>query len=845
MNAPTSLPVDAILSQLKQAIVGHSAVVLHAPPGAGKTTRVPLALLDIIPQERGRIVMLEPRRIAAVSAARWMAQLLDEVAGETVGYAIRFDAKQSDKTRIDVVTEGILTRRMQTDPALEGTGLVIFDEFHERSMHADLALALCLDIRKGIRPDLKVLIMSATLDTGPVAALLGGAPVVSSSGKSYPVDLRYGSDASERLASRVTSAVQAALRETEGDILVFLPGVAEIRACMKDLNELPFREEQRLAIHGLYGDLPFEEQERAIMPSRDHRKIVLATNIAETSLTIQGVHVVIDSGLTRMLRYDPRTGMNRLVTLPVAKSSAEQRAGRAGRLGPGVCYRLYSLQTFSGKPPFSQPEILVADLSPLALELALWGVKDFRKLSWLDMLPGAAWDAAVGLLKDLGALDEGGAITPAGRQMARIPLHPRLSRLLAKARELRCIPLGADLCALLTERDIFRRQNGTRITYEADIMERIAELARWRGGALPDAAFDRTALRAVERTAKHLIRLLANAADTAASEQQLDQDIIARLLLSAFPDRICKQRQAGSDRFVHAQGRGVRVSADSRLLGSEFIVAAAVDAGELVEGYVHVAAAASEALIRQECAARIRHIRKVEWDRREGRIVATMEERLETLLLSSRPFLPSDEESLPLLFDAIASEPGMLGFSAETKQFQARVNLLASVFPEEEWPDLSDTRLFSDPGTWLRPWTGGVRSAHDLKRINILTVLKSTLTPEQGRAVEVRAPTGIVVPSGNRVAIDYLSGSQPVLAVKLQEMFGLADTPSIAGGRVKLLLHLLSPAGRPVQITQDLKGFWNNAYREVKKDLKGRYPKHPWPDDPWIAMPTRRTKNRS
>ena len=403
-----SYPIDHILPKIKQAVLENPSLILHAPPGTGKTTRVPLALLEVLSPGQGRIVMLEPRRLAAVSAARWMAKALGEQAGETIGYSIRFDTKKSDKTRIEVVTEGVLTRRIQSDPGLEGTAMVIFDEFHERSIHADLALALCLDVRKVLRPDLKVLVMSATLDYGPIAALLDDAPVIASSGKAFPVEERTLPDSASPLPARITTAIKTALKDTEGDILVFLPGSGEIRACAAALQEPLFRDNERIAVHTLYGDLPFEDQERAILPSRDRRKIVLATNIAETSLTIEGVRVVIDSGLTRMLRHDPATGMNRLVTVPVSRASAEQRKGRAGRLGPGVCYRLFSSHDLKGMVPFSRPEILVSDLSPLALELAVWGVRDPRQLSWLDEPPVAAWAAGVRLLKDLGALESSG-----------------------------------------------------------------------------------------------------------------------------------------------------------------------------------------------------------------------------------------------------------------------------------------------------------------------------------------------------------------------------------------------------------------------------------------------------
>ena len=452
-----SYPVDEIISELKQAVLRSHSVVLQAPPGAGKTTRVPLALLDLIPPEKGRIIMLEPRRIAAVSAARWMAQILGEQAGETIGYAIRFDRKVSGKTRIEVVTEGILTRRIQLDPALEGVAIVIFDEFHERSIHADLALALCLDIQRNLREDLRILVMSATLDCGPISSLLRDAPVIRSEGRIFPVEELYLAGTDDRpVAERVSAAVVRALKETSGDILAFLPGTREIRACIGRLQSVVEHSHNKITLHPLYGDLPFEDQEKAILPA-EKRKIVLATNIAETSLTIEGVLVVIDSGLTRRLRYDPSTGMNRLVTGTLSRASAEQRKGRAGRLGPGVCYRLYSRHVFQSMVPFALPEILMSDLSPLVLELIVWGVKDPSALSWLDEPPVEAWESALRLLLDLGALSPSGSVTMAGKAMVKLPLHPRLSRLLIRADELGCPGIGADLAAILSERDIVSR----------------------------------------------------------------------------------------------------------------------------------------------------------------------------------------------------------------------------------------------------------------------------------------------------------------------------------------------------------------------------------------------------
>ncbi len=839
----TSYPIDIILPKLKESILANPSVVLHAPPGAGKTTRAPLALLDVVPPEQGRIIMLEPRRIAAVSAARWMAKSINEQVGATVGYAIRFDTKKSAKTRIEVVTEGILTRRIQSDPGLDDVAMVIFDEFHERSIHADLSLALCLDIRRQLRPDLKVLVMSATMECGPIASLLGDAPIIASSGKAFPVEERYVSENTGPLAARISTAIKIALKDTHGDILVFLPGAGEIHACDRQLRESLNIDDDHIALHPLYGDLPFEEQERAILPSKVQRKIVLATNIAETSLTIEGVHVVVDSGLTRMLRYDSATGMNRLMTVPVSKASAEQRKGRAGRLGPGVCYRLYSKHDIQGMLAFTQPEILVSDLSPLVLELAAWGVKDPHTLSWLDVPPATAWDSGVLLLKDLGALDATGSITSLGRAMARLPLHPRLSCLMMRARELECEQLGADLAAILTERDFFRQGAAARVINEPDISERVDALRRGRKGRDAGKLTNPSALRAVERTSQQLMRLVPGTTSDY-SDKNVDHDAISRLLLAAYPDRICKRREKGNRSFVLVQGRSMRLSPDSHLVSNPYLIAVNVDAGEKSEGVIHIAAPVTEALVRSECAGRIVTIRRVEWDPKEDRIAAAIEERFGVLLLSARPFKSTDEEAAPILCDAIRGNTEMLTFSKEAMQLQSRAGLMNKAFLEESWPDLSSKHLLANPEEWLLSWLRNIRGAQGLRSLNVLPALKARLSPEQVRLLDKRAPLSITVPSGSRVTLDYSSGELPILSVKLQEMFGLADTPVIAGGRVKILLHLLSPARRPVQITQDLKGFWNTGYPLVKKDLKGRYPKHPWPDDPWNAVPTHRVKPR-
>ena len=839
------LPIDAILPDLKTAIRRNPAVVLQAPPGSGKTTRVPLALLDVIAASKGRIVMLEPRRIAAVSAARWMAREMGEDVGRTLGYSIRFDSRISEDTRIEVVTEGILTRRMLADPTLEGVAAVIFDEFHERGLQADLALALCLDIRKSLREDLKIVVMSATLDCGPVAALLGDAPVITAGGESFPVEERYGADTRREapLEEEIAVAVRAVLQASSGDLLVFLPGAGEIRRSAELLETWFAGPGAGVTVHPLYGDLPFEEQERAIVPS-GRRKIILATNIAETSLTIEGIGAVIDCGLTRRLRHDPATGMNRLVTVPVSRASAEQRKGRAGRLGPGVCYRLYSRHTFESMVSYAPPEILVSDLSSLVLDLAVWGVSDPAALSWMDRPPAAAWEAARRLLMDLGALDAKGFATRAGRDMARLPLHPRLGRLLLKAQDQHDPRLGADLAALLSERDIFpRRPSGAMARSGGpDVGERLDALRQWRRDRKAPAGADPWVLKAVDRVSGQLMGLLS----ANGRKGQLDDDtLIAPLLLHAYPDRIAKRRDEGNGRFLLSQGRGVRFPSAGRLAESPYIVAVHVDGGEKAEGRIHLAEAVSETLLRREMASVLETRRRVEWDKQEGRIASVTEERIGAIVLSSRSSVPNDGEAVPLLCEAIRNASAILAFSREARQFQGRVALLRRAFPEENWPDLSDEALLVAPEQWLAPWLSGIRSQVQLSGLDLLPALHARLAWDQKRLLDDRAPGSLIVPSGSRISIDYASGETPVLAVKLQEMFGLADTPLIAAGRVKLLLHLLSPARRPVQITQDLKAFWNSGYVQVKKELRGRYPRHPWPDDPWNALPTKYTTARS
>jgi ATP-dependent helicase HrpB len=836
------LPIDEIIPELLHTIRRHPNCVLHAPPGAGKTTRVPLALLDVIPAAAGKIIMLEPRRLAAVSAARWMSRCLGEDAGQTVGYSIRFDSCISSRTRIEVVTEGILTRRIQNDPLLEGVAMVIFDEFHERSIHADLGLALCLDVQRQVRGDLKILVMSATLECEPLARLMGDAPVLTSSGRSFPVEEIYLEDQPHGpLPPRMVAATLRALAETEGDVLVFLPGAGEIRSCATRLSEAGLAQ-RGIFIHPLYGDLPFDRQQAAIQPGRQ-RKVVLATSIAETSLTIEGVRTVIDCGLSRRLRHDQGSGMNRLVTVRESKASAEQRRGRAGRLVHGVCYRLFSRHTFNAMTPHTPPEILDSDLSPLVLELAAWGVADPSALSWLDPPPVAALSTARQLLADLSALDDAGRVTPLGNAMARLPLHPRLARLLLRAQDIGCQDTGCDLAALLSERDIVRRSAGINAGGRnvTSASERLDMLQEWRRLGRTDEHADAGALKGVERVSNQLRRLLGVRPKT--PPDSCDTDNLCRLLLAAYPDRVARLREADEGRYLLANGRGARLASAAAVTRMPLLIAVSVAGSDQGEGLIHIAETLSEEVLRAELYCNIETREEIVWDSREGRIVAVRGQFIGAVRLSSTAFSPGPEALLPVVIEAVrASGLGLLSRGDAFLQLQARVQLVRQSFPGDGWPDPADAALLESLDSWLAPFVSGVRTAQQLAAVNCAAALFSLLDYRQRQALDELAPTHVTVPSGSRIRLDYCGGELPVLAVKLQELFGLAETPTIAGGRVAVLLHLLSPAGRPIQVTRDLKGFWDGSYHQVKKELMGRYPKHPWPDDPWSALPTRRAK---
>jgi ATP-dependent helicase HrpB len=833
------LPVDEVLPQLAAALAGGGSAILSAPPGSGKTTRAPLALLNA-PWLAGRkILLLEPRRLAARAAARFMARSLGEAVGDTVGFRVRLERQVSRRTRVEVLTEGILTRRLQQDPDLEGVGLVIFDEFHERSLQADLGLALCLDIRQGLREELRLLVMSATLELEPLRALLGDAALVTAAGRSYPVETLYDPGPAEQPAARaVVRGVLRALREREGDLLAFLPGMGEIRAAESLLRER--LEDTEILVRPLYGDLDSAAQDSAIRPDPGgRRRVVLATSIAESSLTIEGVSLVVDAGWSRLPRFDPNTGLTRLTTLRVSRAAAEQRRGRAGRLGPGVCYRLWPEALTLN--PHGGAEILQADLAPLLLELALWGVDEPSELNWLDAPPAGAVAQARELLQRLEALDPKGRITPLGRRMAALPLHPRLAHMLLRAGGSGVLSRAADLAALLSERDIFRRgRDGLR---SHDLEQRLAALADWRKPGKNTAyPVDATACRRVDRVSRQL-RSLAGLE----RERGEGEDVsVGALVALAYPERVAQRRAASGGSYLLANGRGAKLAEEDPLAGSPYLAVAAMDAG-VREGRIFLAARLDRAELEALFGERITESEQVRWDAGRRAVSARRELRLDALVLERKPLpRPAPERLLAALLEGIRREGvGSLPWSQSARDLQARMLCLRRWEPEGGWPDLSDQVLLRDLERWLGPWLDGVTGIAQLGRLNLASILRQGLGWERQRLLDELAPERIAVPSGSRRALSYTPGEPPVLAVKLQEMFGQRDTPRVCRGRVPVTLHLLSPARRPLQITQDLAGFWDRTYAEVRKEMKGRYPKHYWPEDPVTAVATARVRPKS
>ena len=824
MHHTDPLPIDQVLPALSAELRSGTSVVLQAPPGAGKTTRAPLALLEDPWLEGRRVVLLEPRRLAARAAARRMAAMLGERVGDTVGYRVRHESVVGSATRIVVVTEGILTRMLQSDPGLEGFGLVIFDEFHERSVHADLGLALTLHSRSVLRADLRVLVMSATLEGGPVARLLGGAAVVTSEGRAHPVEVVYRPRRSgTRLEPAVAAAVRQALEAEDGDVLVFLPGAGEIRRVERLLRGVA------ADVIPLHGNLGPEQQDRAILPSRaGARKVVLATSIAETSLTIEGVRVVVDAGLSRVPRYSPRTGMTRLATVRVSRASAEQRRGRAGRLFPGVCYRLWSPQEEAALPERSAPEILEADLAPLALELAAAGVRDPSELRWLDPPPAAAFAEARSLLVQLGALDGSGTFTRHGAAMSRLALHPRLSHMVMRAIDLGARDAACELAALLTERDLLRRSEGVA---DADIRTRI-DLLR---GTVTRQDIDRESLRRARAEVAACRRGGGGRRGAGAGE------VGAGVLLAfAYPDRIAQRRSGAAGRFLLRNGLGAFLEPQG-LSREDYLVIPELD-GKRPESRILVAAPLALGEIREWFAGDVVAEDVVEWDPATRSVTGRRRERLGAIVLRDAA-LPSPDPALvaAAMMERVrkAGIPALPWDDGATRVRQ-RITFIRTLDPG--WLDVSDEALTESLDRWLGPRLGGFSRWDDLALVGFGGALLDLVGWERRGALDRMAPTHVVVPSGSRIPVDYRDPERPVLAVRLQEMFGLTETPRVGQGAVPLTLHLLSPAGRPVQVTRDLAGFWRTSYFDVRKDLKGRYPRHHWPDDPLRAQPTKRIR---
>ncbi len=812
----TALPIDPLLPDLIRALREQGRAVLQAPPGAGKTTRVPLALL---PELSCQIIMLEPRRLAARAAAERMAQTLGEPVGQTVGYRIRGENAVSKTTRIVVVTEGILTRMLQSNPELPGVSCLIFDEFHERTLNADLGLALTWEVRSALRPDLWLVVMSATLDAAPVAALLENAPILTAEGRAYPVEICWLDKALPRDAKvefATADVIRRALAETQGGLLAFLPGEAEIR---RTINVLSGTLPTDCVLLPLYGALDARAQRAALAPCTG-RRVVLATAIAETSLTIPDITVVVDAGRARRARFDPSSGMSRLVTERVTRAEAEQRRGRAGRVAPGVCYRLWTKGEEGALTAYSAAEIEAADLSSLALELALWG--DDTGLSFLTPPPAPALAEARALIHDLGGLDARNRITPHGRALAALPLHPRLGHMLLVAGK-----PAAPLAALLADRDPLRRA-------PVDLNLRLEAIAD-----LPKFARERpypASREAISRIAQESWRLSRLAPDTRESFSP------AEMAALAYPDRIGLRRRGEAPRWLLTGGKGAVMDAGDPLAGARLIVATDLD-GDPREARVRQAIEIPEASVRRLFADRIGWVDACEWSRRERRVVARRQERLEAIVLDDRVWqdVPEDEVARAALEGVRDLGLAACGMTEAARRFVARVELLRG--QGAELPDMTEAALMETAEDWLMPHLGRCRTAADLGRLNLLEPLRARLDWGQMQAVDRLAPAHFETPLGRRVPIDY-GGEAPGITVRLQELFGVTEHPVVGPDRLPLRITLLSPGGKPVQVTMDLPGFWASSYSDVRKDMRGRYPRHPWPEDPTQADPTLRAKPR-
>ena len=810
MPALTPLPIDAVLPELADTLATGTACLVHAPPGSGKTTRIPLSLLASAWLGKNKILMLEPRRLAARAAARHMANLLGEKVGERVGYRTRLDIRVSSATRIEVVTEGILTRMLQYDPELSGYGCVIFDEYHERSLQADLGLALCLEVRAALRPDLRLVVMSATLDAIAVADLIAPSRIIECPGQPHAVETRYLRLPGHFLEERMARAIRHALATERGSILAFLPGAREIRRTA-ELLENPGA---GVEIHPLLGALTATEQDKAIAPpAPGTRKIVLATAIAETSLTIEGVRIVIDSGLSRLPRFDPKSSMTVLVTEPAALATVTQRRGRAGRTEPGICFRIWDQADEVSRKPYPAPEMLEADLAPLVLDLALWGATDPGTLSWLTPPPAGHYRSALRLLQSLEALDDQGRITQHGREMALLPLHPRLGHMVLTARKHGLGPTAAYLAAILGE-------PGRSIRGSSDLRDTLR--------IHPHSLSRKDTLRA---SMEQIARLAS------VSLEQTDPEAAGILTALAYPDRIARHQEDGSYRLT--SGRKAVWPGPSTLADHEFLAIADLD-GDAAGAKIWQSAPLSWDELQSYFGQQFQEEDEVRLDPLKDRVVSLRKIMLDTLCVREEN-LATDAESMTRALLQGQKDLSRLNWSEACKNLRDRIRFLRGLNPNI-WPDVSDDALLHNLEDWLGPFATGARSHADLGRIDLLQALKAMVGWENSRELDRQAPEFVTVPTGAHRRIDYSPESGPVLPVKLQEMFGCATTPTLADGRYTLVLHLLSPAGRPLQITRDLPSFWKNAYPLVRAEMRGRYPKHPWPEDPATAMPTAKTK---
>jgi ATP-dependent helicase HrpB len=830
------LPVEAAIPALRSALARGRSAVLQAPPGAGKTTVVPLALIDEAWLERRRIVMLEPRRVAARAAAHRMSSMLGEPVGTTVGFRTRTETRVGARTRVEVVTEGVLTRRLQRDPTLEDVGLIIFDEFHERSLVGDLGLALALHSRSLVRDDLRVLVMSATLDAVAVARLLGDADVVAAPGQVFPIATHYAPPRDPRSVEGATAAtVRRTLAASEGDVLVFLPGTPEIHRVFDMLSRDLAADVDLVPLHG---SLTSEAQDAAIAPPvAGRRRVVLATSIAETSLTIPGVRVVVDAGLARRPRFSPRTGMTRLETVRVSRATADQRRGRAGRTAPGICYRLW--HEHEELVPSALPEIVEADLAPLALDLAAAGIQDPSMLQWLDPPAPGPFAGARELLVELGLVTIDGRLTADGTRASTLPLHPRLAHMIVRAQASGTAATAGDIAALLAERDVIRAEG---LAADPDIRVRLEILdaaRRHRGGSAPPGhSIDRAALQRVLRESDRLARAMELWTGQSAGESSAGD--VGSMLATAYPDRVGIARRGDRGRYVLRAGNEITIDPASSLAGDEFIVVAELD-GKRPVSRAYLAAPIERAAVESQFAVQVVVKRIVEWSARDEAVVAREQRRLGAIVLDEHDVRADPTDVASALMHALLDR-GVLD-NGELRAELARFELVRRLRPTE-WPRVTMATLRLTADAWLLPHFVGMRRLVDAEKLDWTAAILSLIDGRQRRLLDELAPTHLVVPTGSRIRIDYSDPASPTLSVRIQELFGLRDTPRVGGGVVPITLHLLSPANRPVQVTRDLAGFWKNSYFDVRKELRGRYPRHPWPDDPLSAAPTRRVKPR-